>query len=75
VDNVSPNALSKASRVLAHALRTISLIFEKASLPLCVSCRRIFWMTPAGPGMAREGLPLEMALEEWPLGPHGDPDR
>jgi hypothetical protein len=30
-------------------------------------------MMPAGPGMAREGLPLEMALEEWPPAPMETP--
>jgi hypothetical protein len=49
--------------------------FRERPLPLCVSFRHVSWMTPMGPRMARECLPLEMALEELPLGPSGDPDR
>src|SRR5215217_8013062 len=48
-----------ASRVRASALRNSALIFENASLPLSVLSRHISWMTPAGPRMARERLPLD----------------
>jgi hypothetical protein len=43
---------------------------ENASLPLCVSFRHISWMTPKwGRGWLENALPLEMAVEESPLGP------
>jgi hypothetical protein len=43
---------------------------ERPSLPLCVSFRHISWMTPKwGRGWLENALPLEMAVEESPLGP------
>ena len=57
-------ASTNAPRVRASAFLTMFFIFEKASLPLSVLSRHISWMTPKGPRMARECLPVEMALEE-----------
>src|SRR5215210_2598298 len=43
---------------------------ENSSLPLCVSFRHISWMTTKwGRGWLENSLPLEMAVEESPLGP------
>jgi hypothetical protein len=67
-------ASNNASSALACALLNRVLTFEKGSLPLCVSFRRIFWMTPAGRGWLEKAC-RSMALEEWPPGPDGDPDR
>jgi hypothetical protein len=53
-------ASSSVSRVLASALRTIPLIFEKASLPLSVLSRHKCWMKPKG---AEDGS--RMLAAQW----------
>src|SRR5215213_5622446 len=65
-----PVAPSRSPKRLSGRGSLLPRTSENSSLPLCVSPSYVSWMTPKrGRGWLENSSPLEMAVEESPLGP------